>query len=244
MKKLTILAITLFLGFTASSQTWELGLFAGGAVYNGDIDVTFGNFLPQIKPAVAFFGDYHFNGTWGLRTQLTFAQLYGNEEKYPSSSYRQSLGRSFQTPITELSLTPEFTVFRLNNLSFYAFGGIAVARFTPTTNFNIKDVSEASPYSLNVAQDLPYQKTQTSLALPIGGGIKWIMSEKYALGAEVGGRKTFTDYIDGISKAGGSLSKDYYFFGGVSFSVLFDSGNKRGDNNRFGYQGGVSCPHF
>ena len=240
MKTLFSTIVVLFALTSTFSQTSELGVFLGGGVYNGDIDVTPSNFLQQTRPAYGIFGAYHFDGTWAARVQIYHSELYADERKYPSSNYRFDRGFSFHTPLTELALIGEWSPIRLGNVYLYGFGGAALTNFTPTTNFN-QTPSDGSVGNPAVVADQLEQKNHTTLAIPIGGGVKWIMSSRFVLGAEVGGRKTFSDYIDGISQAASPKSKDFYFFGGLNFSFLFGH-NKNG--NGFSYRGGVSCPHF
>ena len=247
MNKYYFILLSIGLSTSAISQTWELGLFAGGAVYNGDIDVTVNNFLPQTRTVVGLFADYHFNRTWSLRGEIAYTQLYADEKKYPSSAYRQSRGYSFQTPLAELAILPEWSPFHIGNVHFFVFGGLSLPYFNPNTNFNEPPIGDSTTPTDKLLADKQQQKPHLSLAIPAGGGVKWVISEQFVIGAELGARKTFTDYIDGISLVASPKSKDYYFFGGVTFSFLMGSNGSEGNgkgNAKFSYEGGVKCPHF
>jgi hypothetical protein len=43
----------------------------------------------------------------------------------------------------------------------------------------------------------PYKKLQP--VIPVGGGVKFVLSDNLRIGIEIGIRKTFTDYLDDVS---------------------------------------------
>ena len=62
----------------------------------------------------------------------------------------------------------------------------------------------------------------------MGAGFKYRFLKKFTLGIEAGARKTFLDYLDGISDAdqrvkdyqyGNPKDDDWYFFTGISLSI-------------------------
>ena len=93
----------------------------------------------------------------------------------------------------------------------YLFGGLAL--------FNISGVPNRTE-----------QYSTIQLAIPYGGGIKYIVNPKYYLSLEFGIRKTFFDYLDNVSD-GDKASKTYqygnkndydnYFFLGLTFTRTF-----------------------
>ena len=59
----------------------------------------------------------------------------------------------------------------------------------------------------------------------MGAGLKFQIAEQFAISSEWGARKTFGDYIDGISVNGNPKSGDWYTFGGITLTYLVDGGN-------------------
>ena len=245
MKQSLFLPITLLVSFTLNAQTWEAGLSLGGAVYSGDIGVNLSNALPQTRPAIGLFGDYHLNANWGLRTQLTFASLYADEKKYPNQSFSAQRAFSFQSPITELSFTPELTLLRKGNLYWYAFAGVAATYFNPTTNYNESANADIFFTPTQLTADKLSQKAHVTLAVPVGTGVKYILHPNWVLGVELGVRKTFTDQLDGVSQTASPNRKDYYLFGTISVSMLFPTKKSQSKSplTQFQYQG-LDCPRF
>jgi hypothetical protein len=93
--------------------------------------------------------------------------------------------------------------FENKRWSPYVFGGLAVYHFNPyiltTTGEKIflKPLSTEGEGLSAYPDKKPYPLTQ--LALPFGGGVKYALTDNIRIGAEVGLRKLFTDYLDDIS---------------------------------------------
>ena len=255
MKKLSIIVFVLFSKFLLTAQSFEAGILLGTSFYNGDIDVNLKNVFQQLKPAGGLFGRYYLTSSFAIRGQLMIGQIYGDEKKYPASTYRQTRGFSFTSPITEIGAQVEWHAIKLDKgfqfesddpfISAYGFGGLGLTMFKPNTDYN-----EPNPIIDDVSIDkfAVYKKNTTSL---IGGvGVKLKLTDQLGIGGEFGFRKAFTDYLDGISKLSGK-AKDYYYIGGLTLSWTFGGGGFSG----FGRGGGgggnwrkggkrVGCPTF
>ncbi|HVE61008.1 MAG TPA: DUF6089 family protein [Chitinophagaceae bacterium] len=197
-----ITAIAIFCFCSAFSQPFQIGLFGGISNYQGDLvdKIYAGRFT---KPAIGLTLNYELSERFNIRAGFTQTRVEG-DDKYNTKTYLQSRNLNFQSSISEFSLLAEFNFFNLSNMKWtpYAFGGFAVYHFNPYTHdasgikYFLKPLStegqgiagyNAQPYSL------------TQLALPIGGGVKYAISDKVRLGVEVGFRKLFTDYLDDLS---------------------------------------------
>ena len=228
MKKsyFSLIYLCLFLNNFLNAQNFEGGLFIGASTYNGDVDVTPRNFLPQMREAVGVFGRYSLNNTWSVRANMFYGHLYGDEKKYPSSDYRGQRGFSFNTTLTEFSLQAEWSFLNFDSdfsldkenpfISFYGFGGVGGLNFNPKTDFN-----EPNRFFDNVSADKNERFAKTVFVIPFGMGVKINITDPLSIGLEGGIRKTFTDYVDGVSKVLNSKSKDYYMFSGITLTYHF-----------------------
>ncbi|HEY9703647.1 MAG TPA: DUF6089 family protein, partial [Allocoleopsis sp.] len=203
MKKYIIIILTSYFSFQIQAQSsFEAGLFVGASVYNGDIDVGLHNFLPQMRPAVGVLGRYYLWPNIALRGQFNVFKLYGDEGKYPSSSYRKERGFSFETSVCEVVLQGEWHIFHLDKnlrfdkdasfISLYGFGGVAGVFFNPKTDYN-----EPNPFietDINLDSQAKYSKITP--AIPVGLGIKYPLKNNFNLYFDIGYRKVFTDYLD------------------------------------------------
>jgi hypothetical protein len=112
---------------------------------------------------------------------------------------------SFENKITEFHLGAEYFLWNTKerNWTPYIFGGIAYFKHNPyafdaTGNKVFLEPLRTEGQGL---PEYPNRKTYklSDFSLPIGGGIRVVVSDNLALGYEIGFRKTFTDYLDDVS---------------------------------------------
>jgi hypothetical protein len=236
MQKFIILFFCLTVKIMSNAQSLEAGLFVGGAIYNGDIDLQPKNLLPQARMVTGIFGRLPINSSFRIKAQLSHGQLYGDEKKYPSKDeYRTKRGFSFKTQLTEINTVLEWHFLKMDKsfylededpaISLYIFAGAGLTFFNPKTDYN-----EPNPVIDDILVDKNAQYRKSTPIIPIGMGAKMRVGESIMIGLEGGLRKTNTDYLDGISRLVAANYKDYYFFSGVTLSYEFNGGS--------GYSGG------
>lgn len=251
MKKiLTFFSIYLLGVLLAASslhaQGWEFGGALGAAFYKGDLDVNSKNFIRQSRPMLGLFGRYEFSEQWAFRTDLDIARIFVSEKYYSNSAYRKQRGFSVGTNFLEFNLQLQWLPIRIwDRISLYSIGGIGVVSFDPKPNFNLPNpyIREGDP---NLQRDRAGNYVRTSIVIPLGTGMRIDVGNNWVIGTEMSMRKTFTDYIDGISHLASPKTKDYYFFMNILVSKKFDTGGgRRGGGSRgYGYGGKVRCYHF
>jgi Domain of unknown function (DUF6089) len=250
--RVPLFAVFLFLTTIATpllAQNWEVGTTLGCSVYNGDIPIDFPTVHRQVRFGGGLFIRHRVNWLFAVRAQVNAGQLFMDEKRFGSSEWKTMRGFSFTSPIYELALLPEIRPFKLGDVEFLAFIGIAIAGFNPKTDYNEPSpIAFSSPTLANeIAADKKENVFHTTLAIPIGGGLQWFINDRFAVGVEVGGRKTFSDYLDGVSIVAKPKTKDYYFFGGLTLSYFFGDGNSFSNNwgRKTRNKGGsVNCPTF
>jgi uncharacterized membrane protein YgcG len=228
MKKLSILFI-FFTTISCLNAQFEAGIFGGTTFYNGDISVKPKAVLKQMMPAIGAFARYTINESFAVRVQAYRGTIYADERLFPSSNFRLSRGFSFKTPTTEISAQGEWHFLNIDNgftitdsdpfISIYASAGLGIAMFNPRVAFN-----EPNPVFDDVSIDKNARYSKTTPVIPLGVGIKMRLGESLRLSLEGGGRQTFTDYLDGISKLSAKKALDYYFYTGVTLSWEFTGG--------------------
>ena len=229
-----------FLSINAAvAQNGEVGLMLGGTAYRGDIEVRPNTVVQQARPFAGGFYRYHSSDSWAFRGQLIFGQLFADEKRFavPSvDNWRERRGVSFTTSIVELAFLPEWRFAHIGNVDLYAFAGVSGFYFKPTVDYN-----EPNPIIGDKNLDKTADYSHFSAAIPMGGGIQWLINDRNAIGLEVSGRKTFTDYLDGLSLSANAKVKDYSFFMNLTFSTFVGNpqrgGRGRGNSN-------VGCPTF
>ncbi len=238
--KIWVFAFLSFLSIThLSAQNGEIGLVLGATAYRGDIEVRPNTMLPQARPFAGGFYRYHASGRLAFRGQLIFGQLFADEKRFSPPSvdnWREKRGVSFTTSIVELAILPEWRFAHIGNVDLYIFAGVSGFYFKPTVDYN-----EPNPVIGDKNLDKTADYSNFSTALPMGGGIQWFINDRNAIGLELSGRKTFTDYLDGLSLSANAKVKDYSFFMNLTFSTFVGNG-KRGGSGRNGSN--VGCPTF
>lgn len=202
MRKLMMLFLALMMTIALRAQSVEVGAFLGGSLYSGDLSPKeFGVYFDEVSPAGGIFGRYNVNDIFALRLGINVGKIEGTGDTLIGTTRP-----SFRSSISELSLTGEISPFSIGGSGLtvkpYLFGGIAAFRFNPQTEFD-GDYIDLQPLGTEGQglEGYPARYSLTQISIPFGGGLKFIINESWAIGAELGWRKTFTDHLDDISDA-------------------------------------------
>ncbi len=207
MKKLiSILSVALVMLATtgAQAQKTELGLMIGAGNYMGDLTPSVS--MNETHLAVGGFYRHHFNPYINLKVSANSTLLTGTDANQADAQL-QSRNLSFRSRVFEAGAQVEYNIFSFNpsiggrRFSPYVFAGVAGFYHNPYTFYNGAWVelqplgTEGQGSSLSTNQR--YSRVQ--IALPMGAGVKLALMRCVFVGAELGFRKTFTDYIDDVS---------------------------------------------
>lgn len=220
MRYLTIFIFVLFSSTFSFSQIHEIGIFAGGSNFIGDVGST--KYISPNQPAIGGLYKWNRSPRHSFRFSIIYADLEGIDTK-SDDPRRQARGYNFKNSLIELSAGMEFTFLDFNlhlgkpMVTPYLYTGISVANFD-NYFFN------------NAGQQVSENTTSNAYGIPITVGIKATLTEKLILGFEVGARYTFTDEIDGslpdakskeIYKFGNINNNDWYVFSGATLTYTF-----------------------
>jgi hypothetical protein len=211
------LPVFLFFALTLSgkvlAQKHEFGLGLGGFNYTGDISPRY-DFL-NYRPAGTIF--YRYNPSWvtSIKIGFTAGNLAGTEKRSnePVAGYRTA---SFRSTLTEGSVMGEYNFINYRDKK-------QLIKFSPYLTAGLAIYSTAPDVQTSAKQE--DWNTGLNLAIPFGLGVKFILNRYWNLGTEFIARKTFSDYLDGMSK--GELGHratanpgdtDWYFYTGISIS--------------------------
>lgn len=191
----------IFLVSVSVAQPVRLQLMGGFANYNGDIQQKKFT-LAQAQAAVGAGATFNITDQLALRGDYTFGRLYA-DDKYNSKEALRLRNLNFHTYIQELSILAEYDVRNLyqHKLSPYVFAGLGLFQFSPYTyDSKGKKVHLAglSTEGQGFFQGRKQYKT-IQFNFPLGGGIKYALSDDIHIAAEVGLRILRTDYLDDVS---------------------------------------------
>lgn len=195
---------------SVSAQFMEFGGGFGSMNYSGDL-VRGYSFSTSSFAGTAFYR-MNFSEIFTIRLGATIGNLQASET--PIDPFAIERNHSFSSSLIELSSVFEyhFLDFKTSdskvNYSPYIFAGFGILRYDAPTDEEVG---------------------RFQFSLPMGVGFKYLIHKKYTIGIEAGARKTFFDYLDGISDGdvtnknyqyGNPKDDDWYFYSGISFSVI------------------------
>lgn len=233
MKKITLLFVLAFFMQNIQAQLqWEMGAFTGVASYTGEYSK---NAIPTIKDGAAGFGvmgRYVHSYKWAVRGGIYVGKLKGDDFGVDDAALAMTRAGSFSTNFTEITFLGEWEPMGEKRylsgsgfkrlISPYFFAGLGLVAIKPRADFS--QTTGSSSYLTLVEEDINAKFLKGRFVVPFGVGIKIDLSEYWNIGLELGGRYTFTDYLDGTSHAGDPSSNDWYFLTGASvFYRLKDS---------------------
>jgi len=218
-------------------SNWQVGINGGIFIYQGDLTPSrFGSYK-TMKPGFGLYVSRILSPSFILRTNLSFGKLKGDDAKYDKPEWRQQRNFNFTSPVTEISELLVWNIFRNNSnevgkrFSPYLFGGAGISFIKVNrdySNFNAEYFGDESDLPARLAEDIATNTPRRILVLPVGAGVEYYLSPKIALTAETNFRYTFTDYLDGFSKAANSEKKDFYHSHVVGLVYKFGAKNEVG----------------
>ena len=199
-----ILIGLLFISISVRAQKWQLEVSGGFTGYSGDLtqsdlsSKTWGG-------SFGLSGKYQITPTLAFRAGFLYGRVSGNDKWNTDSNYiKRNL--SFETNILEGSACFEFNILSpdLFDIYPYVFAGIGVFHFNPYTIDNSGTKVYLPPLSTE-GEGLPQYPNRpnyslTQFCIPFGFGAKKQLGSNMDIGIEIGYRKTFTDYLDDVSK--------------------------------------------
>lgn len=251
---LYIILFLVLVPHSADAQRWKLRRYeamAGVGTYNyfGDIggsadrnnwwglkDIEIFN----TRPSFYLGARYKIRPDVAVKMNFLFGWITGDDE----GSVNDERGYAFTTRIFEPSVQAEYSLISeeqrrrsvamfnkrgmMNNYSqinLYLYAGIGSVFYHVNVNETLENAPKYNP-------DHP----DWGLVIPAGIGLKYIINERLALGAEFGVRWNTSDYLDGYTSKF-SHARDLYYFANINgiyrirtsrtgFPILFNRGGR------------------
>lgn len=195
-KYFLFLILSCSVSLTASAQHPEIGAWVGVSNYFGDLNIN--SSFQSARPGGGVFGRYNFGTRFAFKTGFNYG-LVTYDDANTKFQYQQARNLSFKSNILEWTNHIEFNFFRYEqgkwryNFTPYLLTGISVFAFNPKAYYQGEWV-ELQPLATEGGK-----YSRVSVAIPLGGGIKYALNERWSIGAEVASRISFTDHIDDVS---------------------------------------------
>ena len=217
-----LLLILIFAGLVANAQTYEVGIFAGGANNIGDVGRT--NFI--LPSDIAYGGLFKWNKSkrYAWRASLIYGKFVADDSKSDITA-RQQRGYVVKNSVLEASVGLEFNFVEYN---LHKLG----PAFTPYLYTGVTYFRYGYDY-IDAGRQINFDQKDGSFAIPMVVGVKKRLNQFLILGAEIGARYTFTDNLDASNPEnsninqqlnvafGNIFSDDWYVFTGVTLTYTF-----------------------
>ena len=198
MKRLITFITVWMVAMSASGQFLEVGFFAGGSYYTGDLNPSY-HFMGT-HPAYGVVARYPYGTRWAFKVSGYFGRVSADVNK---SGYIDNRDLNFESKIMDISAVAEFNFFdyftgsKRDVISPYIFGGVGFFTFNPESNG--VELNSLGTEGQNIGFDGRSPYNLYSFCLPFGFGLKYSLNSRLSLGVEWGMRKTLTDYLDDVS---------------------------------------------
>ncbi len=220
MRYLIICLLSVFFLQAGHSQIYEVGVFAGGSNFIGDVGAT--NYISPNAPTLGLLLKWNRSPRHSWRVSVIYSDLKAQDGK-SDDPRRIQRNYAFDSNLLEISAGMEFTFVEFDlhtaDLKFtpYLYSGITTARHP---NFYFSQNGE-----------LISENTHSwAYGIPMVLGVKSNISHHLILGFEIGARYTFSDEIDGSVPDNEDLanfsfgninSNDWYVFTGFTLTYTF-----------------------
>lgn len=214
-----LFGLFLFASFMGSAQTYEAGLFVGGANMIGDVGRT--NYILPSGPAFGGIFKWNKSKRYAWRGSLIYGEFTADDAR-SNTTARQQRGFVVDNSVFEgsVGLEVNFVEYNLHKLgpafTPYLYTGVTYFRY----DFNY--------FNGGVLQDI--SQKDGSFAIPMTVGFKYRINQFLIFGAEIGARYTFTDNLDASNPEGSNFeqfrfgnifSDDWYVFSGATLTYTF-----------------------
>ncbi len=192
-----------------NAQYTEFGVGLGFSTYWGDLNSpSFSTNLSNNSGfALQLSGRKFINKYVGIKASFTYGTIKG-DDKHSSLDWQRLRNLSFKSSLIELGVMGELYIFGFDTepgstfFSPYITAGIAGFRTDPKTIFQGNEI-RLQPLGTE-GQGMPGFDGKyglINLSIPFGAGAKFIINDRINVSVDVVLRRSFTDYIDDISKS-------------------------------------------
>lgn len=214
LKKILIGAAFFCIVTTVVAQRSELGFGIGTFNYTGDLVKNY-NFKYS-KPAATVLYRSNINRIVSFRAAITAGKVAASEK--PIDAFAAERNASFDIFLFEGSLGIEYHFLNWKD-------GKVPMRFTPYLFGGL------GLFGISGNDTKPEEYSNVQMAIPFGGGLKYIVNPRWYVALEFGVRKTFFDYLDNVSgfkdqtqknyRYGNPNDNDNYYFLGITLTHTF-----------------------
>ena len=203
-----IFSLFLVSSATIVAQEVELGIIGGISIYSGDLSPKeFGLYFEDSNPAGGLYVRYRPTNRLALRVHGVFTKVSATADSdLTGTGIGQTL--NFQSQVSEMGIQAELDLFYIgdknaNHLAPYASLGYSFISVDPEGNRDgvLTRLQPLATEGQGIGgpdyAPVPYSLSEG--VLNFGGGLRWRVSDRIVVGAEITGRRVASDYLDDVS---------------------------------------------
>lgn len=211
---------------------WEAGINLGTLIYQGDLSAGNLGYTNNLKPSVGVWAAKSIDDYFSIRYSLLRGDIGADESTYTTPEWRRHRNFKFNSSVTEFSTSFVWDLFgktyregmRRFSPYFFAGAGFSIlnvkrdwSRFD-STYFNSK-----SSASIGLGIDSTHKTPWIIPVIPVGAGLRYMISNHFFLNLEASYRITMSDEIDGFKYSGNPQKNDHYYGMTIGLSYRFGS---------------------
>jgi hypothetical protein len=217
---------------------FEFGMYGGTLIYQGDLSESLLGYTHSLKPAIGIFTSESLDDYFSVRANITRGEISADESTYSSPAWRRERNFKFSSSVTEFSAQLVWDLFGktysvgFRRLSPYFFAGAGLTILNIKRDwsaFSRSYFNSKSSASIGLGVDTLHRLPGVVPVIPIGAGLRYLVSSHIYINAEATYRLTASDYIDGFKYSADPSKNDHYY--GVTLGISYRIGRN-----------GTSCP--
>lgn len=235
ISKISAVIIIYFCYYPVAAQNnlakYEVGAAISAFIYQGDLTTHRFGSVETTRFGINFHGSKIISPSFMLRTNLAIGSLKGDDAKYNNPEFRKQRNFNFRSPVLEVAQLVVWNLFGKNyedkGFSPYLFGGAGLSFLKikrDWSNFNAAYFGDGSDVPARIAIDAQHSLPKLIPVIPLGGGVRYGLTQNITINAESSYRLTYTDYMDGFSKAANPDKNDHYLT--TSVGAIYRVGKK------------------
>ncbi|MDE3236004.1 MAG: outer membrane beta-barrel protein [Bacteroidota bacterium] len=211
LKKISLnIAFLIFIGSAVTAQNIRATVGLGPSAYLGDL-ISGSPLFKESSVSLNLGGTYDLTQQFRARLNLSLLGVKGDDAKSSRPDF-QARALNFKSFVWELAAMGEYDFLDRDvyNIVPYAFGGLGLFHFNPTTidangnKVHLHDIGtegQTLPDSVRAKYGFEAPYKRLCVNIPLGLGLRYEVSETVSVGFEFCYRILFTDHLDDVSRS-------------------------------------------
>lgn len=201
-----ILVLIMCFPVFSKAQSREMGIMVGAMGYKGDLNQTMYS-TKSLNLGLGILYRRSYSNHWAFKAAVNYGHISADDAD-ANDAWSKNRNLSFRSHIIEgtgqfeFNFLPYQTANPQTRFTPYVLGGLSIFHFNPKAEFEGEWIN-LQPLGTE-GQGTPAgsgkKYKRTSAALTFGGGFKFKIARRFGLTIESAVRRTYTDYLDDVSK--------------------------------------------